>query len=180
MFVLGERGGKQLDGFDLGNSPLECTPEKVKDRHFFISTTNGTRCLERVKAAKVLLTAALVNHRAVVDYLLEHRPETVWLVGSGWEGSYALEDTVCAGAIAATLHTALHKKEGVSLAELVGNDELVGAIALYRQWQDDLLGLLSHASHGHRLLNMDGHADLAFCAKMDTLDVLPIQQEPES
>ena len=174
----GERGGKQLDGFDLGNSPLECVPEKVKDRHFFISTTNGTRCLERIKTAKSLLTAALVNRQAVVDYLVQHQPETVWMVGSGWEGSYALEDTVCAGAIAHTLHAQLNQTGDVPLTDLVGNDELVGSLALFQQWQDNLLDLMHHASHGHRLLRLNGHDDLAFCSQLDTLDILPIQREP--
>ncbi|NET52042.1 MAG: 2-phosphosulfolactate phosphatase, partial [Merismopedia sp. SIO2A8] len=122
----GERGGKQLEGFDLGNSPLECTSEKVRNRHFFISTTNGTRCLERVKSAKTVLTAALVNHQAAVNYLIQHQPETVWLVGSGWEGSYALEDTVCAGAILHTLHAQLNQATDAPLSRLIGNDEAVG------------------------------------------------------
>ncbi|MEB3229592.1 MAG: 2-phosphosulfolactate phosphatase family protein [Leptolyngbyaceae bacterium] len=174
----GERGGKQLDGFEFGNSPLECTPDQVKDRHFFISTTNGTRCLERIKAAKTVLTAALVNRQAVVDYLLQHQPETVWMVGSGWEGSYALEDTVCAGAIIHALAAKLEANDGFTLSDLVGNDEAVGAVSLYRQWQDNLLDLLHHASHGHRLLRLEGHADLAFCAQLDTLNILPMQGEP--
>lgn len=174
----GERGGKQLDGFDLGNSPLECISEKVQNRHFFISTTNGTRCLERIKSAKSLVTAALVNRQAVVDYLIKHQPDTVWMVGSGWEGSYALEDTVCAGAIAHALHAQLNQQGDVSLNNLVGNDELVGSLALFQQWQDNLLGLMHHASHGHRLLRLDGHEDLTFCSQLDTLNILPIQREP--
>ena len=42
----------------------------------------------------------MINYSAVVKYLQEHQPKTVWLLGSGWEGGYSLEDTVCAGAIA--------------------------------------------------------------------------------
>ena len=32
--LVGERGGRKLDGFDLGNSPLGVTTEKVKVRGF--------------------------------------------------------------------------------------------------------------------------------------------------
>ncbi|NES87564.1 MAG: 2-phosphosulfolactate phosphatase, partial [Moorea sp. SIO2B7] len=28
----GERGGAKVDGFDLGNSPLDCTPDVVKGK----------------------------------------------------------------------------------------------------------------------------------------------------
>ncbi len=170
----GERGGAKVPGFDLGNSPLDCTPELVQGRRLFISTTNGTRALQRVQDAKVVLASAFTNRAAVVQYLLEQQPETVWIVGSGWEGSFSLEDTACAGAIAHSVVQQTH----LSLDELAGNDEVISAIALYSQWQDNLLGLFHLASHGKRLLRLDCLEDLKYCAQTDILDVLPMQQEP--
>jgi 2-phosphosulfolactate phosphatase len=169
----GERGGAMVAGCDLGNSPLDCTPERVKGRRLFISTTNGTRALQCVQNSPVVLAAAFVNRLAAVEYLVAQQPETVWLVGSGWEGSFSLEDTTCAGAIAYTL---LEKLNG-SLKELAGNDEVIGALALYSQWKDQLLEMFHHASHGKRLLSLDCHEDLKYCAQTDILDVLPIQKE---
>jgi 2-phosphosulfolactate phosphatase len=169
----GERGGAKVAGFELGNSPLDCTPELVQGRRLFISTTNGTRALQRVQDSPNLLAAALINRAAVVQFVLEKQPETVWIIGSGWEGSFSLEDTVCAGAIA---HSILEKTT-LSPEEIAGNDEVISAIALYSQWQDNLLGLLHQASHGQRLLRLDCHEDLKYCSQTDILDVLPIQQE---
>jgi 2-phosphosulfolactate phosphatase len=169
----GERGGAKVPGFELGNSPLDCTPELVQGRRLFISTTNGTRALQRVQDSPNLLAAALINRAAVVQFLLERQPETVWIVGSGWEGSFSLEDTVCAGAIA---HSILQQTK-LSPEELAGNDEVISAIALYSQWQDNLLGLLHQASHGQRLLRLDCQEDLKYCSQTDILDVLPIQHE---
>lgn len=174
----GERGGAKIDGCDLGNSPLECTPDKVKGRRLFISTTNGTRCLERIQDASVVLTAALVNYNAAVTYLLNHRPETVWIVGSGWEGSYSLEDTVCGGAIAHSLRNRLSALTGEHEIDIAGNDEVTGAISLYCQWQDRLLALMHQASHGKRLLRLNCIDDLKYCAQTDILNTLPIQKEP--
>lgn len=173
----GERGGAAVPGCDLGNSPLDCTPAVVSGRRLFISTTNGTRCLERIQEAQTVLTAALVNRSAVVNYLLEQQPETVWIVGSGWEGSFSLEDTVCAGAILHSLGQQLAVDES-GWDDLAGNDEVFGAVALYAQWQERLLQLLHHASHGKRLLRLNCHADLEYCAQTDILDLLPIQKEP--
>lgn len=170
----GERGGAKVEGCDLGNSPLDCTPEVVRGCRLFVSTTNGTRALQRIQDAKIVLTAALVNRQRVVQYLMTHQPETVWIVGSGWEGSYALEDTACAGAIAQNLLTELTWSAPVSEV----NDEVLGAIALYRQWQDRLLDLMEQSSHGKRLLGLNCYQDLKYCAQLDILDVLPIQQEP--
>lgn len=169
----GERGGGKVTGFELGNSPLDCTPELVEGRRLFISTTNGTRALKRVQDSATVLTAAFINRAAVVQYLLEKQPEIVWIVGSGWEGSYSLEDTACAGAIA---HSVVEKSQ-LPPEELAGNDEVISAIALYSQWQNNLLGLFHHASHGKRLLRLECYEDLKYCSQTDVLTVLPIQQE---
>ncbi|MBW4507900.1 MAG: 2-phosphosulfolactate phosphatase family protein [Scytonematopsis contorta HA4267-MV1] len=170
----GERGGGKVAGFDLGNSPLDCTAELVQGRRLFISTTNGTRTLQRVQDAKVVLTGAFVNRAAVVQYIIDKQPETVWIVGSGWEGSFSLEDTACAGAVAHSVW----EHSNLPLEQIAGNDEVFSSIALFSQWKDNLLGLLHNASHGQRLLKLDCHEDLKYCSQTDILDVLPMQQEP--
>ncbi|MBE9221708.1 2-phosphosulfolactate phosphatase family protein [Cyanobacterium stanieri LEGE 03274] len=170
---LGERGGKKVESCDMGNSPLDCTPQVVKDKQLFISTTNGTRALQRVQDANVVVTGAMINLGAVVDFLAGKNPENVWLVGSGWEGGYSLEDTVCAGAIASRLI------EDYNI-EMIGNDEVISAIALYQQWQKDLVKLFTFASHGQRLLRLNLVDDLKYCAQTNIIDTLPIQQQKGS
>jgi len=170
----GERGGSKVAGFELGNSPLDCTAELVEGRRLFISTTNGTRALKRIENAPIVLAAALINRSAVVKFLLEKQPQSIWIVGSGWEGSFSLEDTVCAGAIAHSVW----QKTGLELDEIAGNDEVTSAIALYEQWQDNLIGLFHQASHGKRLLRLECVEDLKYCSQTDILDVLPLQKQP--
>jgi 2-phosphosulfolactate phosphatase len=170
---IGERGGYKVDGCDLGNSPLDCTADRVKNARIFISTTNGTRALASVQSAQTLLTAAFINRQAVVEYLLRYQPEMVWIVASGWEGSFSLEDTGCAGAVI----DGVLAESSLSLDALAGNDEAIAAVMLYRSFQDDLLSLLKHASHGQRLLKLNLYEDLQYCAQTDVLSVLPIQTE---
>ncbi|NCJ05723.1 2-phosphosulfolactate phosphatase family protein [Synechococcales cyanobacterium C] len=170
---IGERGGQKVAGFDLGNSPLDCTAERVANCRIFMSTTNGTRALQRIQDTPIVLAAALINRLAVVQYLHQHQPETVWMVGSGWEGSFSLEDTVCAGAILDSLLA----MEQQPLKNLAGNDEAVAALALFQSYQHNLLSLLEQASHGQRLLHLQLDNDLKYCAQTDVLDILPIQRE---
>ena len=171
---VGERGGNKVEGCDLGNSPLNCTSDVVGGKRLFMTTTNGTRALQRVQSAPVVITSALVNRQAVVEYLITKKPETVWIIGSGWEGSYSLEDTVCAGAIAESFVTEM----GYPLDDVAGNDEVYGAISLYLQWQSQLYQLMNSASHGKRLVGLKCYDDLKYCAQTDILDILPIQAEP--
>lgn len=170
----GERGGEKVEGCDLGNSPLNFTTEVVAAKRLFMTTTNGTRALAKVAQCQRVITAAQVNYQSAVNYLLETKPETIWLVGSGWQGSYALEDTVCAGAIA----SALIEQGKLTLGDISGNDEVIGAIALYSQWQDNLVEMFNRSSHGQRLLKLGCDEDIAYCAKNNILEVLPIQKEP--
>ena len=172
----GERGGKRVEGYDLGNSPLAVTPELVKGKRIFMSTTNGTRSLEAVKAVPLLVTACLPNRTAVARRLLESGASRVWVVGSGWEGDYSLEDSLAAGAvISAAMELAVSPHVGVS----TGNDEALAALALWQQWRHDSETCLRAASHGQRLIGIGNHdADFACCAAVDSLSIVPTQVSP--
>ena len=172
----GERGGQRVAGYDLGNSPLAVTPELVAGKRIFMSTTNGTRSLAAVRAVPLLVTAALPNRTAVARRLLERGCERVWIVGSGWEGDYSLEDSLAAGAVAsAAMELAVAPHVGVSC----GNDEMLAALALWQRWRLDTETCLRAASHGQRLLGLGDHdADFACCAAVDSLEIVPIQAEP--
>jgi 2-phosphosulfolactate phosphatase len=165
-----ERGGGTVEGFDLGNSPFDYQRSKVEGKRIFMSTTNGTRALRKIQNAPVVLAAAMINLGSVLAYLHQEQPETVWIVGSGWQGSYALEDTACAGAIAAGLQAGsdLH----------FGNDEAYGAMSLYLTWRDRLAELFNHASHGQRLIGLNCGADIEYCAQVSQFQVLPKQVAP--
>jgi 2-phosphosulfolactate phosphatase len=141
-----------------------------------MSTTNGTRSLAAVKKAPLLLTACLPNRTAVARRLVERQCQRVWIVGSGWEGEYSLEDSLAAGAVvSAATELAVAPHVGVSLA----NDEALAALALWQQWHRDTETCLRAASHGQRLIRLGDHdADFACCAAVDTLTLVPFQDEP--
>ena len=172
----GERGGKRVDGYDLGNSPLAVTPELVGGKRIFMSTTNGTRSLDAVKAVPLLVTACLPNRSAVARRMIERECQRVWIVGSGWEGDYSLEDSLAAGAVvSAALELAVSPHVGVRCA----NDEALAALALWQQWHTDTETCLRAASHGQRLIGIGNHdADFACCAAVDNLTIVPTQTSP--
>ena len=62
--MLGERGGKKIKGFDLGNSPLSVTKEVVNGKRLFMSTTNGTKSLQKVQHAKHLFADSFSKSRS--------------------------------------------------------------------------------------------------------------------
>src|SRR6185436_10147310 len=54
----GERGGRQIPGFDLGNSPRAYTRKRVGGRPVVFTTTNGTRAMLRCREAGRVLIGA--------------------------------------------------------------------------------------------------------------------------
>ena len=170
--LLGERGGEKINGFDLGNSPNDVTSNVVRGKRLFMSTTNGTRSLSRLKNAEILYAMSLINRSAVGDRLLLDKPGEVFILGSVWEGSYALEDSLAAGSLASYLL----EKEPESIQVI--NDELNAALALWDFWKDDLVGCLRKATHGKRLEGLGNHDDdFACCSALDKMSVVPIQKE---
>ena len=170
--MLGERGGKKIDGFDLGNSPLSVKKETVLGKRLFMSTTNGTKSLKKVQNAKHLFAMGLPNRKAVAEKIISLNFENLLILGSGWEGSYSLEDSLAAGALASYLKTNCNSEVNIA------NDELQAALALWYFWENDLLQCLKIATHGKRLTSLgDYEDDLKCCSELDCLDIVPTQFE---
>ncbi|MDC3077813.1 2-phosphosulfolactate phosphatase family protein [Prochlorococcus sp. AH-716-O05] len=170
--MLGERGGKMIDGFDLGNSPLSVTKETVQGKRLFMSTTNGTKSLKKVQNVEYLFALALPNRKAVAERIISLNKKNVLILGSGWEGSYSLEDSLAAGALA------FYIMENFNSEVNILNDELQSSLALWDAWKNDILKCLKTATHGKRLTSLgDYEDDFKCCSELDCLDIVPIQVE---
>ncbi len=170
--MLGERGGKKIEGFDLGNSPLSVTKKIVNGKRLFMSTTNGTKSLQKVQNAKHLFAMGLPNRKAVAEKIISLKSENVLILGSGWEGSYSLEDSLAAGALASYL------QKNCDFGINIMNDELQASLALWDFWKNDILKCLKTATHGKRLTSLgDYEDDFKCCSKLDCLDTVPAQVE---
>ncbi len=170
--MLAERGGKKIEGFDLGNSPLTVTKNLVEGKRLFMSTTNGTKALQRVENSEFLFPMALTNRKAVADRIISLNKSNILILGSGWEGNYSLEDSLAAGALAEYLMK-FHSSE-----VNIDNDELYAALALWNFWKDDVLGCLKTATHGKRLASIGNYEDdFKCCSQIDCLNIVPTQVE---
>src|SRR6187549_669332 len=69
-FTAGERDGKKVDGFDLGNSPFEYMDENLKGKKIAFTTTNGTQAIAKSAGAKEIIIGSFLNLSAVTNYLL--------------------------------------------------------------------------------------------------------------
>ena len=85
VLLGGERGGERIDGFDLGNSPLEFTPEAVAGKTIVFTTTNGTKALKQCASADRVLIGTFVNRAALLRVLqADGRPIHLVCAGTDW------------------------------------------------------------------------------------------------
>ncbi len=171
--LCGERHCHPIAGFQLGNSPLEYTPETVGQRRLVFSTTNGTLAVAAATTAGQILLGSLVNRQAVAQWIVASRFSRVWLVCAGTDGQVAAEDVLTAGAIA-------HACQQLTICAL-NNDSAMLAIDLFAQQSDGagassqprIIQLLSQAAGGRNLIEAGYARDIAAVAKLDSLSVVP-------
>jgi len=102
--AAGERGGRPLEGFDLGNSPVALADLDVAGRTLVHRTSAGTQGLARTAGSELVLAASFVNAAATARYLLQADVDEVTFVVTGdSSGRDGDEDMACAELIAARL-----------------------------------------------------------------------------
>ncbi|MCS7303796.1 MAG: 2-phosphosulfolactate phosphatase [Thermoguttaceae bacterium] len=104
VLLGGEREGRPIEGFDLGNSPGEYIPERVAGRTIVFTTSHGTRALAQVRAARQILLGAFVNAQALCDRLAG--VESIHIVCAGTRGQISRDDVLAAGLLVERLQRA--------------------------------------------------------------------------
>ena len=95
--LCGERGGRMVDGFDLGNSPAQASRLDLTGKTVVHTTSAGTQGIANAKGADEIVGGALVNAKAIARYIRRKNPAEVSLVCMGLNGTEPTdEDTLCA------------------------------------------------------------------------------------
>jgi len=162
----GERNGKMIEGFNLGNSPGEYTGQAVRGKSIIFMTTNGTAAMVKGRYAKNLIVAGFVNLSTVVEFLCGLQSD-IMIVCAGKEHRFCIEDSVCAGKII------------TKLTRELGNDVVIGdgsraAVALDHAEGRSILKMLKSSDHGKYLTEIGFADDLKVCAQLDSIPVLPV------
>ncbi len=153
----GERHGDLIEGFDIGNSPLEYID--LGGRTIITTTTNGTVALRACENAQRVLVGAVLNIAAVASELMRTQPEQVVLVCAGTFADFALEDAVAAGLLIAAL----------GKCELT--DSAHAALAVARLYPEPLEAL-RRARNGHVLIAKGRGSEVEWCAQQSRFNIV--------
>ena len=169
--LAGERRMLKMEGFDLGNSPLEHTREAVEGQTVLLTTTNGTKALLAVQGARDVVVASYVNLTAVSTMLRTalRGGADITIVCAGQDRQFALEDAACAG------RYVLHISKRLSGTDV--NDAALAASLIDRKYGENLMRLFNTAAHGRALAAAGFGDDLTACAAVDAYPVIPVYQD---
>jgi 2-phosphosulfolactate phosphatase len=165
VLLGGERNGVLIsaDGvdFDLGNSPREYTPEKVRGKTIVSTTTNGTRALRACVGANTILASSFLNLNATAEFLRQEKAETILLICAGTGENQGDEDVLGAGALAELLTA----REG---ARPTISDSTEIALRTYLEAKPNLAAVIGSSENARRLLAIPELCDdVAFCLQRD-------------
>jgi 2-phosphosulfolactate phosphatase len=173
----GERNGLAIDGFDLGNSPDEYSPDRVGGRTVLFTTTNGTRAMDHARQADEVLVAAFVNAAAVVAKLLER--ERISILCAGTDGQISEDDVLLAGLLVDRLQRQggmayLQNAQAITAREFWLNSfALPQAIGAESLEPDRLAEQLRKSLGARHLIALGLDDDILAAAQLDQFDLVP-------
>ncbi|KAF0152955.1 MAG: 2-phosphosulfolactate phosphatase [Ignavibacteria bacterium] len=162
--LCGERNTKKIEGFVLGNSPLEFTQEVVNGRSIILYTTNGSKTVVKAKFSENLFAACFQNLPVVAKHLVTLNKD-VEILCSGNNGNFSLEDTICAGKLAAEI-VALYQETQLT-------DSSRASMVLAKSIGKNLFKMLKETEHGKLLIENGFDADIKECSLYGVKDVIP-------
>lgn len=169
VILAGERNADPIEGFDMGNSPLELIPERLSETTLVMTTTNGTKAIRKAQTARSLFIASFLNVRATVNAL--KGAQEIVLIASGTNGAYSLEDVLCAGYMVELLQKQSHPA--------VFTDAALGALNLYENNKADFPGISVKGRHYNILKQKGREKDLEYCFRRDVLDIVGVRNGEE-
>lgn len=163
--LAGERNGKQIEGFDIGNSPVEIKNLESDEKTLILTTGNGTRILENMTSKA--LVGSLVNAKAVALKSIELATDHIDVVMAGRKGNFALEDFLAGGEILYWIC------ENLKDHEL--NDLGKAAIMASRDFSEVKKGFFSSDS-GKRLAKLNYEKDIECCLQKNSTNNVGIYE----
>jgi 2-phosphosulfolactate phosphatase len=166
--LCGERDGRKVSGFDLGNSPREYGRERVEGATLVFASTNASPLMAGLLEGREQLLLAYVNVGAVAE-AARSRGDDVAIVCAGKNKRFALEDSACAGALIRRLTNAAGKVAVNDAAEMASEYDRAHGHAPE--------AILRRSEHGRDLVEMGFEEDLPVCANVDSVPVVPVLRE---
>lgn len=165
----GERFCKKIAGFHYGNSPAEYSTPGIAGKRVILTTTNGTRAIQKSQRAGRLLAGSLLNAEACAKAAYSQKRDVV-IVCAGTQDEFCLEDGLCAGLLIVYL-----KEYGGEKVD--ANDLGIAMRHAYETVRDRIEDALLSCSSGRRLSKIGHRNDVLHCSQVNLYDLVPVWKD---
>jgi len=166
--LAGERHCRKIPDFDCNNSPTELAARQNTGKQLILTTTNGTRAIQKAERATALLIGCFLNATACITHALTYNLD-ITLYCAGTRSEFALEDGLAAGLMIVLAHKRSARFHLCDLGEALK--------ASYLYFSDRLTELLPQTTTGKRLVQHHFTEDVLYCAQVDRSRLVPYIKE---
>ncbi len=172
VLLAGERNCVRIEGFQLGNSPLEMTEAAVRGKTLIVSTTNGTKALLACQGAEAVYPACAVNLSLAAEKAREvlAGEGAMLVVCAGRGGAFSLDDAYAAGRLVSSVLGGPKGRRGL-------NDAALASLDLVRRYGEHWERPLRRSRAGRELIRLGFADDIEASARLDAYPVLPTFHE---
>lgn len=171
--LCGERGGLKPSGFDLGNSPLEYSEQKVAGRQLILTTSNGTKAISACRTASLIIIGCFLNLESTVTMALTQNRD-IMLVCSGNDGRVSIDDLLCAALMIRTAEALSGPDIKLSDAARWAQAALRGCFSASGVIDaDQIRRFMGDSYHGKKLIGLGFSEDVDFCSRLNTSNSRP-------
>jgi 2-phosphosulfolactate phosphatase len=160
----GERNTKKIEGFALGNSPLEYSADVVAGKSVVLYTTNGTKAITKAKFSSELFICAFLNVSSLAKHLVQLNQD-LEIICAGRFNNFSMEDSICAGKLISEIEKLNDK--------LTLSDSARASQSLSKSLGKNILKMLRETEHGKILTENGFEEDLKFCSKLNSSAAIP-------
>ncbi|MFD2371909.1 2-phosphosulfolactate phosphatase [Brevibacillus sp. GCM10020057] len=166
--LAGERHCRKIPDFDCNNSPTEIASRQSAGKQLILTTTNGTRAIQKAERAAALLIGCFLNATACITHALTYNLD-ITLYCAGTRSEFALEDGLAAGFMIGQAQKMSAHFQVCDLGEALK--------ASYQYFAGRLTELLPQTTTGKRLVQHHFTDDILYCAQLDRYRLVPYIKE---
>lgn len=158
--LAGERRGMKIEGFELGNSPLEYTRDIVSDRTIIFTSSNCAPIIDAAKNASIIILSCFLNLSSSISYLSDLSRDygkSISIIYAGRYGAPCSDDLFCAEILLGLINGEISKPP---LSMIIKS-------------------FLQLTPSGRYLISIGYLKDVLYCGEVDKIDVVPVKLKDE-
>lgn len=180
--LAGERTGRTIEGFEIGNSPREIKEYYGEKDSLVLTTTNGVKALENMES-DIILIGSFVNAKACAKAACELAKEHIEIVMGGFRGTFAIEDFLAAGEIIYWIRKELDEENKLNIDDIdyyneeTGITEYANSALLASRDKDSVEKASIKSKSGRRLAYLGYEDDVLLCVKSNISENVGIYKD---